>query len=181
MLSNRPILMADRVEISREIQCDIGHRIPFHKGPCSNVHGHRYRILVYATGPVLQSVGESNDAMVVDFGDLKNLMMRELHTPLDHAFMVWEKDEPLRSFLQNNNFRLVVMSNAPTAEHLAKWCYDRMAAATAQHFCGLVQISSVTIWETPNCSATYFPCSAPHRGTTQHEYSTKSLQHTGSP
>lgn len=141
------------ISATREIQLDIGHRIPFHKALCSNVHGHRYRVLATIEGPATASTGASDDGMVADFGDLKHLMIREIHEPLDHAFAVWRDDEPLRSFLESQGFRLVVMEQVPTAENLARWCFARLDRACEERFGKTVRLMNITVWETPNCSA----------------------------
>lgn len=142
------------VAIAREIQCDVGHRIAGHEGACRNVHGHRYRILVTASGIVSQKSGESEFGMVADFGFLKEIMMTEIHSNIDHGFMICKNDEPLLSFLQTQGQRLLVLDGPPTAENLAIWCYNKMAEAC--HNKGrTVQIRSVTVWETPNCYAEY--------------------------
>lgn len=141
-----------RLRITREIQIDVGHRLPFHNAACSNVHGHRYRIVAEVEGPVVEPHGSSDDGMVADFGVLKEILMREVHGPLDHAFMVWENDQPLRGFLESQGWRLVVMKDPPTAEALATWCFRRVQAALAQRN-GALSLKRVTVWETPNCSA----------------------------
>lgn len=143
--------------VTREIQCDIGHRIPSHKGACRNVHGHRYRIIATARGPIRQQAGNSDDGMVADFGDLKELMMREVHAVLDHAFMVWVQDQPLRSFLESQGYAVLVMDGPPTAENLAIWVYNRLTLAGRAILDNQIVIDSITVWETPNCSAHYAP------------------------
>lgn len=141
--------------VSREIQCDIGHRIPFHKAACANVHGHRYRIIATLEGPVQRREQQSDDGMVTDFGDLKRLMMSEIHDVVDHAFMVWKNDEPLRGFLEEQGYRLLVMNSIPTAENFAQWCHERLDAAVREHFPPSIRLTRITVWETPNCQATY--------------------------
>ncbi|MEQ8821821.1 MAG: 6-carboxytetrahydropterin synthase [Sumerlaeia bacterium] len=145
------------VSVSREIQCDIGHRIPFHKAACANVHGHRYRIVATLEGPVVRADRSSDDGMVTDFGDLKRLMLREIHDVVDHAFMVWEGDTALREFLEGQSYRLLVLDQAPTAENFAEWCFQRLDAALPESFPPSVRLTQVTVWETPNCQATYCP------------------------
>jgi len=144
---------ATRVTATREIQLDIGHRIPFHKALCANVHGHRYRVVATVEGPAPSRAGASDDGMVLDFGDLKGIMMREIHAPLDHAFAVWRDDQPLRGFLEGQGFRLVVMDDVPTAENLARWCFRRLDRACREKLDPSVRLRGVTVWETPNCSA----------------------------
>jgi 6-pyruvoyltetrahydropterin/6-carboxytetrahydropterin synthase len=138
--------------ITREIQLDVGHRIPFHNALCRNVHGHRYRVVAEVEGPVVGVPGQSDTAMVADFSVLKEILMVEVHGPLDHAFMIWEGDEPLRGFLESEGYRLVVMDVPPTAEALATWCFRRISDALAARAPGLVLVC-ITVWETPNCSA----------------------------
>jgi len=150
------------VTVTREIQCDIGHRIPFHKAACSNVHGHRYRIAVTVEGPLITGEGRSDQAMVADFGDLKSLMMSEIHDAVDHAFMVWKNDQPLQKFLEDQGYRLVVMEEPPTAEYFAAWCCERMQSACTERFGETLSVKSVTVWETPNCCAMYEPPGAAH-------------------
>ncbi|MDX2176331.1 MAG: 6-carboxytetrahydropterin synthase [Candidatus Sumerlaeia bacterium] len=141
-----------RLRVTREIQIDVGHRLPFHNAACCNVHGHRYRIVAEVEGPVVASHRASDNAMVADFAVLKEVLMREVHDPLDHAFMVWEEDQPLRGFLESQGWRLVVMNDPPTAEALATWCYRRVQAALSQRNAAL-SLKRLTVWETPNCSA----------------------------
>jgi 6-pyruvoyltetrahydropterin/6-carboxytetrahydropterin synthase len=143
------------VTVTREIQCDIGHRIPFHKARCFHVHGHRYRIIATVEGTIQEHPGQSDDGMVADFGDLKEILLTEVHDPLDHSFLIWKDDQPLRAFLEEQGYRLVVMDTVPTAENLARWCFDRVRAACVCRFGTILHLRSITVWETPNCSATY--------------------------
>lgn len=141
--------------VTREIQCDVGHRIPFHKATCSSVHGHRYRIEATLEGSLARQPGCSDDGMVADFGDLKKLMIEQIHDRIDHAFVVWKDDQPLRGFLESQGYRLLVLDTVPTAENLAEWCFSRLEIAVGRQFGGLVRLASVTVWETPNCRATF--------------------------
>lgn len=146
-----------RYTVSREIQCDIGHRIPFHKAACSGIHGHRYRIVATLEGSISNLPGDSDDGMVIDFGDLKKLMVQEIHDRIDHAFIVWKDDQPLRGFLESQGYRLLVLDTVPTAENLARWCFEQLVSAGRGRFGPLVHLKRVTVWETPNCEATYCP------------------------
>ena len=52
--------------ISREISIDAGHRVTEHTSKCRNLHGHRYTIQAWCSGPLF-SEGEQG-GMVLDFG-----------------------------------------------------------------------------------------------------------------
>lgn len=142
--------------ITREIQLDIGHRIPFHKAKCCNVHGHRYRIVAELHGDsVVQVPGASEQGMLMDFGEVKRLMMEQIHDPLDHGFMVWKDDVALKDFLLATGNRTIVMDEIPTAENLAKWCFERLAPEIVSAFGNGLRLHAIIVWETPNNSASY--------------------------
>lgn len=149
--------------VTREIGLDAGHRVPFHEFQCSNLHGHRYT--VRATASASETVdyeGEPSDAgMVVDFGDLKDIMVTEVHDRFDHQFIFWEEDplpkEPvgkghtLGGMFQDLGVGVVYVPVVPTAEELARlWFYmiDRKLGN------GLT-LSRIEVDETPNNTASY--------------------------
>ena len=114
------------MEITREIQVDTGHRIPFHKAKCYNVHGHRYRIIATVEGTTVDQLGISDHGMVMDFGDLKSILMHKVHDIIDHGFIVWKDDTALKEFLQKEGYRVVVFEDVPTAENIARWAFYQM-------------------------------------------------------
>jgi 6-pyruvoyltetrahydropterin/6-carboxytetrahydropterin synthase len=95
--------------------------------------------------------------MVMDFGELKRLMMEHIHAPLDHGFMAWRGDDRLVAFLQAENYRLIVMDDIPTGENLARWCFDRLLEPLILTYGDRLKLVSVTVWETPNNCAVYTP------------------------
>lgn len=143
------------MEITREIQLDAGHRIPFHKAQCRNVHGHRYRIIAILEGDVVTQAGVSEQGMVMDFGEIKRILMEKIHDPLDHGFMVWKDDVELREFLSSQGYRMVVMDDVPTAENIARWCFRQCLMEFVSVYGNRLRLKAVTVWETPNSSATY--------------------------
>jgi 6-pyruvoyl tetrahydropterin synthase/QueD family protein len=83
------------VTISKEIEFDAGHRIPNHKSKCRNPHGHRYRVVAYCEGQIVTEPGAPDEGMLIDYGDLKSIMISKIHDPLDHGFIVWHDDKDL--------------------------------------------------------------------------------------
>ena len=143
------------MEITKEIQFDAGHRIPFHKAQCWNVHGHRYRVVATLEGEPVEQPGVSDHGMVMDFGDMKRILMQKVHDPLDHGFMVWEGDAALKKFLEEARYKVVVMDHVPTAENIARWCYEQTKDAFVAAYGNVMRLKSITVWETPTSSATF--------------------------
>src|SRR5438067_326907 len=78
------------------------HRLPNHPGPCRNLHGHNYRLLVTVEGPLDQQSG-----MVHDFYNIKRVVQERIVARLDHG--------DLNTILDN-----------PTAEQIAVWVWQQL-------------------------------------------------------
>lgn len=139
------------MKLSREIQLDYGHTLPNHYSFCSELHGHRARIIATIEGPVSLEYGSSGQGMVTDFKFLKELLMTRIHDVLDHGFAVWKDDEEDRIFITNRNTKFLVTEEPPTAEYLAKWAFYQIENEMPKN----VKLVSITWFETPTSSATY--------------------------
>ncbi|HWT70667.1 MAG TPA: 6-carboxytetrahydropterin synthase, partial [Oxalicibacterium sp.] len=87
--------------ITRKLEFDAGHRIPDHKSQCRNLHGHRYTLEITLVGEVIDEEGSSDNGMIMDFSDIKTLANQHLVDVWDHAFLVYEKDAKVRTFLES--------------------------------------------------------------------------------
>jgi 6-pyruvoyltetrahydropterin/6-carboxytetrahydropterin synthase len=143
------------IRITKVVEWDMGHRVPNHKSKCRNPHGHRYRLELTIAGELDQAAGSSSEGMVLDFGDVKNIMMSEVHDVLDHGFMYYEQDEVMADFFAHagRDFHAIPVSFIPTAENIARWCGEQLHAA----FGDSVTIENVRVFETPNSWADYRP------------------------
>jgi len=83
---------SNRAVVHREIGIDCGHRVPDHGSKCRSPHGHRYRIILSCEGEVIQAEGNEENGMVIDFGNIKQVMMDVLDAVFDHAFVVSKYD-----------------------------------------------------------------------------------------
>lgn len=177
--------------ITREIGIDMGHRVPTHGSKCRSLHGHRYRIEAVCAAEVLHEDGEQKD-MVLDFGFLKDIMMRRIDGPFDHAMCLWFKDPlvdalgiltrekriffgqtgletyfeqhphehiPLTGYSEKTEVygKYVLVPFIPTAERLAAHWFGLMKGDVEEQSKELAALYSLRVWETPNCSAAYFP------------------------
>ncbi|MFZ6672294.1 6-carboxytetrahydropterin synthase QueD [Undibacterium sp. Rencai35W] len=140
--------------ITRKVEFDTGHRIPDHNSQCRNLHGHRYTLLITLTGDVVEKDGESDNGMIMDFGDIKALANQYLVDLWDHAFIVYEKDTAVRNFLESMpNHKTVVIDRVPTVENLAKIAFDMLKDVYHDRYGRALSLTKVTLYETPNCWA----------------------------
>lgn len=129
--------------VSREFRFEAAHRLPHHGGKCKHLHGHSYRVEVQVNALVDDTTGIS-----VDFGDLKPLGSWIDHH-LDHATLVWSGDDSLLSFLELEKQKHFITNVPPTAETLTVVIRDVSSSLLPSG----VDVSSVRVWETVNCSA----------------------------
>jgi len=141
--------------ITKEIEIDMGHRVPNHKSKCRNFHGHRYKIEVGVDDKVISLSGSSDEGMVIDFGDLKQIMMEELDGKFDHGFVMSEYDEFLFDFkkiAEKSGMKIIFVDFVPTAENLARHWYTLIKPRLLEKE---ISINHVKVWETPTSTATY--------------------------
>ena len=67
--------------LKSEVQFDMAHYLHGYKGKCSNIHGHRYRLVATFAARELHQEGQLR-GMVEDFSCIKQAL-RELETALD--------------------------------------------------------------------------------------------------
>lgn len=138
------------------IEWDMGHRIPFHKGKCKNIHGHRYKLEINVEGNLIRKGQHSSESMVIDFGDIKEIARTEVHDVCDHAFMLYYQDTDLLNFFNSHkNYKYIIVPFIPTAEEIAAWIYSKLNDKFKDIYKTGLKLHSIVVWETPNNKAIY--------------------------
>lgn len=135
----------NKVECTRKIEFDAGHRVIGHENKCKYLHGHRYVLEITAETENLDSLGR-----VVDFGVLKSIMKNWIDENLDHNVILSEQDQELGEFIANYTKQNVyyIKSN-PTAENIALHIkYDIIPKLFTENSFNVVRLK---LYETPNC------------------------------
>jgi 6-pyruvoyltetrahydropterin/6-carboxytetrahydropterin synthase len=155
--------MSALIAITRRIEFDAGHRIPDHHSKCRNIHGHRYVLEATVRGPLQNAAAGSAHGMVIDFGSLKDILMRAVGDPWDHAFLVYNQDTDMCSVLGRLDaamlgkgfaHKTVYLDVVPTVENLAVKAAQQINSVFARE--GIpseFHLERVKLWETPNCFA----------------------------
>tara|TARA_Y100000310_G_scaffold117755_1_gene116484 strand:+ start:1017 stop:1454 length:438 start_codon:yes stop_codon:yes gene_type:complete len=140
--------------ITKYVEFDMGHRVPYHKSKCRNPHGHRYRAEVGLSGDVIDLDGVSENGMIMDFKDIKKILMTEVHDKLDHGFMYWEKDDEMTEFyIKNSQFLSIKVPFTPTAENIAGWLYNLLSKEYKHKYDNNLKLEYLKLWETPTSVA----------------------------
>ena len=115
--------------IAKEFTFDAAHSLPHSDGPCRRLHGHTYRVVVFARGAIHPIDGGSEEGMVVDFARIKACFKRRIEPLCDHQFL--NETAPVER---------------TSAELLAVWMLREMRAE-------LGEVCAVRLYETPTSYA----------------------------
>jgi 6-pyruvoyltetrahydropterin/6-carboxytetrahydropterin synthase len=162
-------VLSKTVTIQKEIEFDAGHRVPNHESKCRNPHGHRYRVLVSLEGEIVEEEGAADEGMLIDFSNVKNLLVNLVHDPLDHGFIVYEGDqELLEAFswydevtgikegpIGGPAWKIIRFPYIPTAENLAIWIWEQLEEPVEDYWRGNLRLLDVEVYETPTSAASY--------------------------
>lgn len=124
--------MSGMFEVMIERNFSSAHQLRGYRGKCENLHGHNYKIEIYARGRELNNIG-----LLVDFVELKQAA-DEIVQFLDHRNI-----NELPPFDEELN---------PSAENLARFILERVASHVGDE---RVEIYKVRCFETPTSVATY--------------------------
>lgn len=115
------------MEIYKDFSFEAAHRLP-HVPPghkCARLHGHSFRVRLYVSGPVDESLG-----WIIDFADIKDAFAPVL-SRLDHYYL--NEIEGLEN---------------PTSENLVRWIWKEMRPR-------LPQLSKILVRETCTSGCIY--------------------------
>lgn len=134
--------------LKTEASFDSAHFLAGYEGKCSNIHGHRWKIILEVKTEELKD-DVQHRGMYVDFGELKK-DLRELADSMDHALII-EKNtlkETTLEALKSENFYIIALDFRPTAENMARYFHEKIKALG-------YNMHAVTVYETPTNGATY--------------------------
>ena len=134
----------------------MGHRVLNHRSVCKGLHGHRYKAEICVEGELVLESEASEEGMVIDFADIKKVALKFIQEKLDHAFMVWDKDEELLEFFnKSKGHKPVIVPFTPTAENVAAYIFNELKDKFTDVFKTGLRLQSVKLWETPSSYALY--------------------------
>ena len=119
-----------------------GHRLMDYEGPCAHPHGHNAIAEIEISTTRLDEVG-----MVMDFGDVEDLLSAFIDKELDHQ-MLLRGDDPLVEALTGAGEPPFLMGDNPTAENIARLIFEQAEGLN-------LPVVSVRLWETPDAYAEY--------------------------
>ena len=132
----------------------MAHALHRYDGACANIHGHSYRLEVTVTGAVITDKNHPKCGMIMDFGDLKQIVQTTVLDEFDHALVlnsVGVKD--FRPLQQNQFGNIIFVDYQPTNENLLVDFAERIASALPSG----VSLLRLRMYETNSSFAEWTP------------------------
>ena len=129
-------------KVAKAISFCYGHRLLHYDGKCKHLHGHNGLVEIVLTSKKLDRRG-----MVVDFGDVKEIVKSFVDRELDHKMILCDRD-PMVPILKAQHEPYYLMKENPTAENIAKHIFQFARAKK-------LPVLSVRLWETDTSFAEY--------------------------
>lgn len=137
-------------KVKSQIEFDMAHYLSGYNGKCSNLHGHRYKLIVSIKSETLHQEGQLK-GMVDDFGNIKE-KLKKIENLFDHKLVIENNEEGLlvAEKLKElpNSFDVLLVPYRPTAEEMSRDIFHKLKAM------GL-DVCEVELFETPTNSCTY--------------------------
>ena len=109
-----------KIRITKKFRFEAAHALYGYDGKCKNIHGHNYNLFVTVIGIPIKNISNVKCGMVMDFGDLKEIVNNEIIEKFDHS-VIFNKNTPhekLANDLLNDGHKVVMADYQPTIEEM---------------------------------------------------------------
>ena len=143
-----------KIRITKQFTFETGHALYGYDGKCKNVHGHSYTLDVTVIGLPIADHTHVKYGMVIDFGDLKKIVNKEIVDVFDHA-TVFNKNTPhvdLARELSDRGHDVILVDYQPTSEMMVIDFAEKIKKLLPKH----IQLHSLKLQETQTSYAEWF-------------------------
>jgi len=145
--------MADIIRITREFSFEMAHALKDYDGPCRNVHGHSYRLFVTLSGRPRENDKSPRNGMVIDFSELKAIIIKEIISRFDHSVVVSSRYDTEKLEMMKKTFgNTMIVDYQPTCENLVSDFAGRIRNKLPEG----ASLHSLKLYETANSYAEWF-------------------------
>ena len=143
-----------KIRLTKEFTFESAHALDGYDGLCREIHGHSYRLFVTIKGEPVSEEDNPQLGMVMDFGDLKRIVNREIVERLDHSFVLRnsEQNVELQAVLGAKFQKIVVVDYQPTCENMLADFAARLQKALPSS----VELFSLRLHETATSFAEWY-------------------------
>lgn len=145
--------MKNKIRLTKEFRFEMAHALWNYDGLCKHFHGHSYILRVTVIGFPNSDVQSPKFGMVMDFGQLKQIVHEEVVDRLDHSVVI-NKSSDHKGFLDLPQMgeRAIITDYQPTCENMIVEMAERISSRLPQE----VELHSLRLNETANSFAEWY-------------------------
>lgn len=142
------------IRLTKEFSFESAHALWGYDGKCREIHGHSYRLFVTIKGEPISDEQNPKLGMVMDFGELKSIVAREITDRLDHSFVMrrTEQAEALAEAMGSQFTNVILVDYQPTCENMLIDFAARLKAALPKG----ITLHSLRLHETATSYAEWY-------------------------
>lgn len=105
------------IRLTKQFTFEMAHALKGYDGKCRHIHGHSYILYVTIIGTPCNDISNPKYGMVMDFGELKAIVNRNIVDRLDHA-LVLRTGSALGTELEEQYSNVMFTDYQPTCENM---------------------------------------------------------------
>ncbi len=143
-----------KIRVTKIFHFDTGHALAGYDGKCRNVHGHSYTLEVTVIGEPISDPENVKYGMVIDFGDLKNIVKKHVVDDYDHALVLNKNTsyKEIGDFLLERGHHILLVDFQPTGEMMVQ----DMAKRIIPHLPSRLKLKRIKLYETGTSYAEWY-------------------------
>jgi len=141
------------IRINKEFGFEMAHALLGYNGKCRNIHGHSYQLTVTLIGSPIDDIKNPKNGMVMDFGELKDIVNKQIIDIFDHALVLNDASPDKESISSIPLFEKVLfLPYQPTCENMLIDFASRISNSLSAN----IKLHSLMLRETNNSYAEWF-------------------------
>lgn len=143
-----------KIRITKQFSFETAHALYGYDGKCKNVHGHSYKLSVTVIGEPIDDMNNVKCGMVIDFGDLKKIVNKEIVDVFDHA-TIFNKNTPhleLAEMLMERGHHIILVDYQPSSEMMIIDFAEKIKRLLPEN----IQLHSLKLKETETSFAEWY-------------------------
>jgi 6-pyruvoyltetrahydropterin/6-carboxytetrahydropterin synthase len=142
-----------KLRVSKIFDFETAHALWGYDGKCANIHGHSYILTVSITGDIIEDENNPKYGMIIDFGDIKEIVKKEIVDVYDHCLLV-RNNTPHAGYADvETAFKKVWLTDfQPTCENMLIDMVKRLLGSLPGH----IELKHMKLQETKSSFAEWF-------------------------
>lgn len=143
-----------KVRVTKEFSFEMAHALENYDGSCRHIHGHSYKLFVTVVGSPSTDINDPKLGMVIDFGQLKNIVNSQIVDRYDHALVLRETTEnsSLYKEIRTHFEKVELVDYQPTCENMIA----RFSEMISKQLPNNVELFSLKLHETQTSYAEWY-------------------------